>query len=65
MQDQNNLPDPLQTPELPADTMTPEEHERALPVVQEENGAERISPSQEESQDHEAQQQDDRQMDRE
>lgn len=50
MTDQNNLPDPLQTPELPEDTMTPEEHENALPVVQD-NPTEEQKPEQNDNQD--------------
>lgn len=49
-QDQNSLPDPLQTPELPADTLTPEEHANALPMVQESQGDKESPVTQEEAQ---------------
>lgn len=66
MPDQSNLPDPLQTPELPADTLTPEEHEKALPMVQEEeNGTSPLPVVHDESQHDKPQQDDDRHMDRE
>ena len=36
----DSLPNPLDVPELPEDTMTEEEHERALPMVPEESSEE-------------------------